>query len=48
MWWLKDKDADQQMIEQVLEDMVLQGSIQSIRLAGDVVVYRALTARDKG
>lgn len=43
-WWLKDKDADEPMIEQVLEEMVREGTIQNIRLAGDVVVYRVAAA----
>ena len=40
-WWLQDLDADETEVRSALEDMVQQGLMQSIRLSGDVVVYRA-------
>lgn len=43
-WWLKGMDMDEAMIEDVLDAMVDAGTLQGIRLAGDVVVYRARTA----
>jgi hypothetical protein len=46
-WWLKNQDTDEQLVEQVLGDMVRQGMIEHIRLAGDVVVYRVAGVADE-